>query len=124
LAEKENHMTTHKNDIHEDSEAPRRGPGRPPKVHEAEAKEVKVTYHPLENGDPVEINWDGETFKAGEAKAVKRRDLIAMAKNNPWFEVEGHPRAQRFKPTAEPVPPAGADADPIAHDDRKMVEGD
>lgn len=116
-------MITHKNDKNEhEDDTPRRGPGRPPKVQEA--KEVKVTYHPLENGDPVEINWDGETFKAGEAKVVRRRELVAMARNNPWFEVEGHPRAERFKPTAEPIPPAGADVDPIAHDDRKMVEGE
>lgn len=83
---------------------------------------VEITYRPIDTGDPFKIDWDGLLFEANVPRVVKRKDIIAMAKNNPWFEVAGHPRAKRVKPTAEPVPPAGQDVDPIALDDNKMVE--
>jgi len=110
-----------------------RKPAHEPEEHEepkpeskAEGKTVKITYRPIEAGDPHEAVWDGLTFQANVPKpvAASRKDMIESAKGNPWFEVEGHPRAKRKKPTAEPVPPAGGDADPVAFDDKRMVEAD
>jgi len=110
----------------------KRKPGRP-RIHDREPEEpekksdtVAVTYRPLEAGDPHVVEWDGLKFEANVAKEVssKRGDMIAAAKTNPWFEVEGHPRAKRVTPTAPPVPPPGQEPDPVALDDRKMVEED
>jgi len=114
----------------EEHDAEKRKPGRPRKVveetHEPEphAKGTKVTWRPLDNGDPVHIDWDGVKFEANVPRLVTRKDLVELAKLNPWFEVEGHPRAKRVKPTAEKITPPGTDVDPIALDDRKMVEED
>lgn len=133
-------MTAHKDDKNGDNEhenelMPRRGPGRPPKArdepeekeHEAKAKEVTVTYKPVDHGDPHDIEWNGHKFEANVPRkiAAVHKEMIEQAKGNPWFEVEGHPRAKRVSPyTGESVPLPGSDVDPIAFDDRKMVEGD
>jgi len=124
-------MTTHKSD-NDENDVFKRGPGRPPKVRdepeekEAKAKEVTVTYKPVDHGDPHEIEWNGHKFEANVPRKIAgvHKEMIEQAKGNPWFEVEGHPRAKRVNPyTGEHVPPAGGDVDPVAFDDRKMVEG-
>jgi hypothetical protein len=121
------------------TEHDKRRPGRPRNTHEDEPehevevekpKGTMVTYRPLDPGDPVTTVWAGEsdaagvTFEANVPKRVTRKDIIASAKTNPWFEVEGHPRAKRVRPTAEPITPPGKDIDPVALDDRKMIEDD
>lgn len=104
---------------------PRRKDDDEPK-HEPSSKSdgTKVTYRPLDIGDPHTTVWDGTVFEANVPKVIKSEFIIGRAKTNPWFEVEGHPRAKRVKPTAEPVPPAGSNINPVALDDKKMVEVD
>lgn len=66
------------------------------------SKEVEnVTYLPRE-GDPSFVVWDRHKFQAGTPRVVKDPTLIAKAKANPWFEVEGHERAKSYAPP--PVP--------------------
>lgn len=103
----------------EPDDKPAEAEGKP----ENKGKTVKVTYHP-EQGDPIETEWHGIKFVGNIAKevAASRNDLIEAAKTNPWFSVEGTPRAKKVKPTADKVTPPGRDVDPVALDDSKMVE--
>lgn len=50
---------------------------------------VMVTYIPRENGDPVDTVWNKLPFHANQARPVSDPAMIAMARNNPWFRVEG-----------------------------------
>lgn len=86
---------------------------------------VKVTYQPLDAGDPHMTEWNGHTFHANVPKELdrtKHADMIETARGNPWFSVDGK-RHKRVVPDREPVPPPGANID-IGDDvdDKKMVE--
>lgn len=86
------------------SDAVKRGPGRPPnpsKADEPKAKGTNVTYVPRD-GDPVSTVWHGHTFRAGKPTPVAHEGLLAAAKLNPWFEVEGYDAA---KPVVTDGPP-------------------
>lgn len=59
---------------------------------------LKVTYTPLDDGDPSVTLCHGVRFKANVATPVNPAThgvLLELAKKNPWFEVEGHPKAER-----------------------------
>lgn len=59
---------------------------------------VKITYTPLDEGDPSITLCHGVRFKANLPVLVSPEThgtLIELAKKNPWYEVEGHPKAQR-----------------------------
>ena len=105
----------------ETNDAPKRGPGRPPK-----AETATVIYRPLDNGDPIRTETHGIGFEANIPKQLAHAThgaLIELLRGNPWFSVDGksHPRR---KPVAEAVPRAGVDVNPDALDDKKMIEAD
>lgn len=106
---------------HEDEKHEKREAAKP--EPEGKGKTVKVTYHP-EQGDPINTEWHGIKFVGNVPKdvPVAKRDLIEAAKSNPWFSVEGSPRAPKILPTGEKITPPGRDIDPVALDDSKMVE--
>lgn len=88
---------------------PKRGPGRPPKadaqstsdkgakIEPPKPKTTNVTYVPRD-GDPATTTFHGHVFKANKPLPVSHALLLAQAKSNPWFEVEGHDPA---KPAAD-----------------------
>lgn len=89
---------------------------------------AKLTYRPLDDGDPHTVVWNGHTFKANVPRDVANEDMIALARGNPHFAVDGV-SCRRATPDREPVPMAGAesagDVDPATlADDRKMIEAD
>jgi len=94
-------------------------------------KTVKVTYCPIENGDPHTTTVGGVAFRANvpvniaadrPVLALLRKEkeqedgalrtqgietkvrLIDLLKNNPWFEVEGFPRATRRRASSSAGP--------------------
>lgn len=77
----------------------KRGPGRPPKPQvDASAPRpqvagVNITYLP-KDGDPINTIWHKIAFRGNVPRLVADPTIIAMAKTNPWFEVEGHERAK------------------------------
>ena len=101
-----------------------------------EQEAVEVTYKPLNPTDPNVVPWNGIKFQAnvpvmldprkhyivvdtvtktqtingivGTVTSPTRVSMIELAKGNPDFEVRGHPRAVRIKPSGR-VPPAGAE---------------
>lgn len=62
---------------------------------------VNVTYH-AGDGDPAEVMWNFVRFKANVPTKVTNPTMIELAKGNPTFEVEGHPRAQKAPRDAVP----------------------
>lgn len=79
-------------------EAPKRGPGRPAKpkaeaVAKVPAGGVNITYRP-KDGDPANTTWHRISFHGNVPKTVHDPVIIALAKTNPWFEVEGEVRAK------------------------------
>jgi hypothetical protein len=82
-----------------------------PNAAPAQGKTINITYTPLDSGDPHTTTWHGHVLEANKPKAVsvKHTAMIASAKLNPWFLVEGFKQAQRRDPTKDPVPFAGSD---------------
>jgi hypothetical protein len=111
-----------------DETEPKRGPGRPPKdaTSVPGAGTSTLIYSPLDSGDPHTVEWNGVTFKANLPKELRHAthgDMIALAKGNPHFSVDGK-SSKRAAPTRDAVPLAGSDVDPTAFDDKRMVEAD
>lgn len=65
----------------------------------SDKKTLMVTYKP-QPGDPVDTIWNGHKFTANVPRPVtvvndangvaNPHSMIELAKNNKWFEVEGH----------------------------------
>lgn len=69
-------------------------PSSPPKaaVNTEGGTMVNVTYRP-QPGDPAMTTWNGHTFHANKptpVSAARHPQMLAQAKGNPWFDVEGH----------------------------------
>lgn len=63
--------------------------GRPKKVQTASIVWLGEDHlHPDGNGPKVNV-WNGITFRQGEAVEVDQPHMIAKAKNNPFYEVDG-----------------------------------
>lgn len=59
----------------------------------------KITYTPLFNGDPIETEWDGVLFTAGQpvdfdGRTAQGKKFVERAKANRWFSVDGEPKAE------------------------------
>lgn len=53
---------------------------------------AKITWIGEGDSDPKEIGWGGHTFKKGEAVEVENEAIIAKARGNKHFKVEGGPK--------------------------------
>lgn len=121
----------------ESGDEPRRGPGRPPKsVPEGgEKTHAVVVYSPLDAGDPHTTTTHGITFKANVPQRIaldhhipvegakERINVVDTLRGNAWFSVDGKSH-KRVKAQRESIPLAGSDIDPVAADDKRMVELD
>lgn len=56
---------------------------------------VNVTYIPLEDGDKPFTIWQGIKFRANVPVPVTNAEVVALAKQNPWFSVAGKPPVER-----------------------------
>lgn len=76
---------------------------------------AKITYIPLDPGDPSTTVWNGLVFKANVPNEIDGShyfdaEMIERARGNPWFSVDGDPPYKRAVPTVGVVPPPGVDA--------------
>lgn len=61
------------------------------------AKGAMITYHPGREDKSWTV-WFGIKFDANLPKQVFNQELIGLAKNNPWFSVDGKRATQHKKP--------------------------
>lgn len=61
------------------------------------AKGAMIVYHPGRDDKSWTV-WFGIKFDANMPKQVFNQELIGLAKNNPWFSVDGKRAAQHKKP--------------------------
>lgn len=73
----------------------------------AKPGEIMVTYIPRDIGDPVETTWNDHRFVANVPRPVSHEGMIAQAKNNPWFKVDGHDPAEGVKADGPPTDSEG-----------------
>lgn len=66
----------------------------PAPVPAAKGGAVMITYIPGRE-DPVSVVWNKLTFEANKPREVSDERIIAKAKNNSWFRVEGEKRAAK-----------------------------
>lgn len=85
-----------------DTETQAKRPGRPPTP---KSEKVNITYVPRD-GDPHEVVWNNHRFQANVPRPVGNAIMIAQAKGNPYFEVEGHEK----KAGPDPSEPKTAEA--------------
>lgn len=109
----------------DETEQPKRGPGRPPKdaASVPGAGTSTLVYTPLDNGDPPWVTWNGVTFKANVPKELRHAshgEMIELARGNPHFSVDGKSH-KRVAPDREAIPLPGSDLDPDAVDPKKTV---
>lgn len=71
-----------------------------PELPRSKKKAVIVAYTPLEEGDPVFTIFFGMKFTANLPREVTNEEAIKLARNNPWFTVDGKHHARRVKPGA------------------------
>lgn len=75
---------------------------------EGDVKGVNITYRPRP-GDPVVTTWNGHIFHANKSTEVKHTGMIAQAKTNPWFEVEGDTHRDTTGPQANNAVPTDSE---------------
>lgn len=63
---------------------------------------ARLTYVPIDSGDPAETYWQRRRFKANVPVEITDPRLITSAKGNKWFRVED------ASAVAEPTPPVAA----------------
>ena len=56
---------------------------------------LDVTYVPLDDGDMPFTVWQGIRFRANVPVKVDNAEVVALAKQNPWFSVGSNPPAKR-----------------------------
>lgn len=82
---------------------------KPATKAKSEKKTVMVTYKPGPQ-DPVETKWNGHKFMANVPRPViddgEPHGMIALAKGNMCFEVEGHDKKAQPDPGAPKTPEA------------------
>jgi hypothetical protein len=75
---------------------------------EGDVKGVNITYRP-QPGDPVVTTWNGHTFHANKPTEVKHTGMIAQARTNAWFDVEGDFHRETTGPQADNAVPSDSE---------------
>jgi hypothetical protein len=92
---------------------------------------AKVTWKGEEGNDRKEVEWNGHTFKKGEAVEITDEETIRKAHRNQFFEVnvtEGelkHESLELQRPpsdTTSPQHPAQKPGEPIPREERERPE--
>lgn len=81
---------------------------KPPRAAaKTDKKKLMVTYKP-QPGDPSEVKWNGHIFHANVPRPViddgNPHGMVALAKGNMCFEVEGHDKKAAPDPGAPKTP--------------------
>lgn len=80
---------------------------KPPAAAAKPKKTLMVTYKPGPE-DPSEVTWNGHKFRANVGRPViddgKEHGMVALAKGNMCFDVEGHDKKEKV-PAGSPTTP-------------------
>lgn len=77
-------------------------------VADEEAGGVMITYRP-DPGDNATTVWNGHTFEANKPKRINHTGMIAQARTNRFFEVEGQMPTSATGPQSENAVPTDSD---------------
>lgn len=66
-----------------------------PELPRSKKKPALIAYTPLEEGDPVFTIFFGMKFTANVGREVTNEEAINLARNNPWFTVDGKHHTKR-----------------------------